>query len=384
MFREDHQEIDWELIRKHITGEISETEQWQLEKWMEGDELRRRFVEHARYYYLREDFPLPDEKRVDSAWRHFRQQMYKKRQRRIYAFIFRMAAVFVVAIGLLWMWDSGARHNLSESPPRIWPAHQKALLTLSDGSTVHLNVEEEKKVIKDHEVEIGLQGKGLVYAPGTQKADTLWNSVTVPQGGEYHLVLSDGTQIWLNAETHLTYPVTFGGSERRVHLEGEAYFKVMPNGKRFVVETMGSEVEVLGTSFNVQAYAEEEAVVTTLVEGKVKIAAGKEVCVLHSGEQARKEVREDKIKVQRVNTLYYVQWKEGYFSFRDDRLKDIMRVLARWYNMEYEFEASELKEVRFFGQLSRYQDMVELLKEFERTGKVKFRYEGRKVKVCAE
>lgn len=370
--------IDWILIAKYISQTISEAENVRLQNWLKGDARRGKFLEHARHYYSRQDFPLPDEKQIDEIWIAFLGEMKRKRAKRIRLQMLRIAAMFILLIGGFWTWKTlDISPDMLVYEPRILPARHQATLILSDGSSVNLGNAEEERILTDRDVPIGQQGKKLVYSGYRKNADTLFNTIQVPQGGEYHLVLSDGTEVWLNAQTRFTYPVAFGEGERKVQLEGEAYFEVQPDGKRFVVETRKMDICVLGTAFNVNAYPDEKATVTTLVKGKVEISAATGKRILQPGEQASRE--DGEISVEQVNPLYYTQWKEGYFSFRDNRLTDIMHVLARWYDMEYAFESPELKEIRFFGVLSRYRDMKELLHEFEKTGKVKFRYEGHKV-----
>ncbi|MDE5639683.1 MAG: FecR family protein [Odoribacter sp.] len=384
MQEKDKYKIDWELIAKYIGRTISEFENLRLQNWLKGDYKRRLFLKHAQHYYSREDFPLPDEKQIDRIWTEFYGRMKQRRMRRIWHRIGSVAAVAVLLLGSVWMWKT-----VSDAPDRlaqqqqILPGNAQAILILSDGSSVSLKNNGEEKTLTDRDIQINQQEKGLVYHPSSKKADTLFNTVQVPQGGEYHLVLSDGTQVWLNAQTRFTYPVAFGGDERKVRLEGEAYFEVRPGRACFVVETQRMNVRVLGTSFNVNAYPDGKATVATLVRGKVEVLSGEGKRVLQPGEQAvRQDGEQGDIQVCRVNPLHYILWKEGYFSFRDNTLMDIMHVLARWYEMEYEFESPELEEICFFGVLDRRRDMKELLQEFEKTGKVKFEYEGNKVRIC--
>ena len=382
---EDKHRIDWMLIAKYISRTISEFENLRLQNWLKSDWEHRQFFEHAKHYYSREDFPLPDEKQIDRNWTEFYGRMKQNQVRRIWHGIGSVAAMAILLIGSVWMWKTLLDDSGRLAQQQILPVNAQAILILSDGSSVNLENNGEEKTLTDRDVQINRQGKGLVYHPHAGKnADTLFNTVQVPQGGEYHLILSDGTQVWLNAQTRFTYPVAFGQGERKVRLEGEAYFEVMPGHTSFLVETQRMNVRVLGTSFNVNAYPDEKITVTTLVSGKVEIQAEEENRVLQPGEQASRRAGEQgDIQVNRVNPLHYTQWKEGYFSFRDNTLTDIMHVLARWYEMEYEFESPDLEQICFFGVLNRRQDMKELLQEFEKTGKVRFEYKGNKVRICA-
>lgn len=382
MREKERNRIDWELIAKYISCTISEFENLRLQNWLKGDPERREFLRHAQNYYSREDFPLPDEKQIDRIWVEFCGRMEQKRVRRVWHRIGRVAAMVILLIGSVWGWRMfPGSSDISERQQQILPENSPVLLILSDGSSVVLGNDEVERTLTDRDVQINQQGKGLVYPACSKKSDTLLNTIQVPQGGEYHLALSDGTQVWLNAKTRFTYPVAFGDGERKVRLEGEAYFEVEAGHNRFIVETERMNVHVLGTFFNVNAYPEEKVTVATLVKGEVEVRSGEMKHVLQPGEQAVGGAGD--IKVNQVNPLHYIQWKEGYFSFRDNTLVEIMHVLGRWYEMEYEFESSELEEIRFFGVLNRYRNMKELLQEFEKTGKVKFEYEGNKVRICA-
>ena len=195
-----------------------------------------------------------------------------------------------------------------------------------------------------------------------------------------YIVLADGTKVWLNSQSSLRFPVAFQGKERRVQLTGEAYFDVTPGQKRFIVETKSMDVRVLGTAFDVNAYEDETVIRTTLVRGKVEIlAGGEESCILEPGQQSVFERSTGKVDVFQVNTSLYTQWKDGRFVFRDNTLEDIMRTLARWYDMEYEFASPNLKEQCFYGVINRFEKVEGLLAQFEKTGKVKFEYERNKV-----
>ncbi len=384
MGERDRHKIDWMLIANYISRTISEFDYLRLQNWLKNDPERRRFLEHAQHYYSREDFPLPDEEQIDRIWKEFYGRMKQKQERRLWHRIERVAAVAILLIGSVCAWKMYPHSSDMQAQQPILAGNSQAVLILSDGSSVTLENDGMERTVTDQDIQINQQGKGLVYPACSKKSDTLFNTIQVPQGGGYHLVLSDGTQVWLNAKTRFTYPVAFGEKERRVHLEGEAYFEVMPGHTGFIVETERMNVRVLGTSFNVNAYPDEQVTVATLVKGKVEVRSGQEKQVLRPGEQASREKGEEgDIKVNKVNPLHYIQWKEGCFSFRDNTLSEIMRVLVRWYEMEYEFESPELEEICFFGVLNRSRNVKELLQEFEKTGKVRFEYEGNKVRICA-
>jgi len=184
--------------------------------------------------------------------------------------------------------------------------------------------------------------------------------------------LADGTEVWLNAASSIKFPTAFNGNERRVEVTGEAYFEVAHNAaKPFRVASNGQLVEVLGTHFNVNAYSDEASVKTTLLEGKVKVSATgtNQVQYLTKGEQAA--LNKNEFKVSKVNTEAVVAWKNGQFIFDNDDIQHIMRTIARWYNVDIEYKGPVMDDV-FCGTISRFNNVSEVLKLLQLTGKVHF------------
>ena len=373
--------IDWTLVRKRIDGNLTTEERERLERWMRGDKRRKRFVEQAACYYER-DIPVVDDSRIEQAWRWFVRHREMRKRRRILRIVGGVAASVYLLLGgwLLWLPERG---NVIEMTPRqeIAIGAPRARLIISDGTEVDVSLGSPKRTIVDKEVSVALDSASLSYERNVDVSDTVRHIVEVPRGGEFHLTLSDGTRVWLNAESRLTYPIAFGGEERRVKLEGEGYFEVEPGKGRFVVETNGMAVRVLGTAFNVNAYKNEMMTYTTLVRGRVEIVTDDNnvAKTLAPGEQAAWNRRDGNVDVRQVNTYLYTQWIKGQFVFRDAPLRDIMKTLARWYEMEYEFACPAVEEERFYGVIDRFEHVERLLEQFEKTGKVHFEYEGNKV-----
>ena len=379
----NQEQIDWTLIRKQIDGCLTDEERVRLGHWVAGDERRRVFVEHACRYYKRE-LPVVDETRISEAWLHFEQSRREKRRKRIFSLCTWGAAAMVILVVGTWVWLSGTHEIPVERPsPMIAFGSNSVRLIISDGTEINLTSKESGQTIIDKGVNVQLKEESLSYEENRLVKDTLYHMVEVPRGGEYHLTLSDGSKVWLNAESRLTYPATFGTSERRVRLEGEAYFEVEPGKGRFVVETGDMNVRVLGTAFNVNAYKNEAAIRTTLVHGKVEVLTAKDDLqkILAPGEQAIFDRESGLLEVKQVNTDLYTRWIKGQFVFRDTPLRDIMRTLARWYEMEYEFTDPELESLCFYGVISRFERVEGLLEQFEKTGKVHIEYRGNKVMV---
>lgn len=241
-----------------------------------------------------------------------------------------------------------------------------ARLILGDGKVVEITKDNRFQLAETDGTIIRKDSAGIVYSPVTSAGDSLvYNKMETLTGMEYTLALSDGSLVYLNAETSVKYPVVFGGSERMVELDGEAYFEVAKDASRpFIVRMNGVDVKVTGTSFNARAYRNEGKVVTTLIEGRVEVN-GKAIV---PGEQARYEVGNGDLEVAKVDVEHFIAWKEGYFVFRNERLEDVMRTLARWYKVEYYFIDEASKDVRIGARFGRYNDMtpiIEMLRETE-------------------
>lgn len=260
--------------------------------------------------------------------------------------------------------------------PVIRPGGNVASLTLADGSQILLD-EAGDGVLASQGATTVIKAKAgqLVYdESGSAAAAPVYNTITTPYGGQYQVTLQDGTTVWLNAGSALTFPTAFTGSERTVRLKGEAYFEVAPNTSMpFKVEARGQTVQVLGTRFNIMAYDDETSVHTTLLQGAVKVIKGNRSRVLKPGQQSA--VSGDGISVQEVDLDAALAWKDGYFVFKNEDLGSIMRKIARWYNVTVEFEG-QFGRKTFGGKISRSHDISEVLKTLELTGSVRFRIEN--------
>lgn len=264
----------------------------------------------------------------------------------------------------------------------VQPGSNKATLTLSDGSSIDLDDSKAGTLCKQGTVTVGKREDGsLVYqSSGSQNAVALYNTITTPKGGQYQLVLSDGTRVWLNAASALKYPATFNGSDRKVELTGEAYFEVAKNKNMpFKVSLNSMSIEVLGTHFNVNAYADEPEVTTTLLEGAVKLTNASGQSTLNPGQQATFG-EQNKFKIREVNTDEAIAWKNGYFIFDNENIQHIMRKISRWYDVDIDY-AGRVDEGDFGGTTSRSSSISGILKSLELTGTVHFKVQGRRITV---
>jgi transmembrane sensor len=260
------------------------------------------------------------------------------------------------------------------------PGRNAALLTLSGGKTVLLDDSAPKNIGRQGNAVILNDSGGLVYQAGTgQASEIFYNTLTTQKGNQYHLTLPDGTGVWLNALSSITYPTAFTGKERRVSISGEAYFEVAKNQQLpFVVQQAGMTVEVLGTSFDVNGYGDDLAQRATLVEGKIRVGKEGAVSVLEPGQQAVLGKTGNSIIVDHDPDIEAVlAWKNGSFVFNYTDIGAIMQQVQRWYDVEVIYESNINKH--FVADIPRNVPLSQLLQLLEGTGQVHFRIEGKKV-----
>ncbi|MBX2924012.1 MAG: FecR family protein [Chitinophagaceae bacterium] len=259
----------------------------------------------------------------------------------------------------------------------VLPGGNKAILVLSDGHQVELNeMQVGKNIAEEEGVIIKKSADGqLAYHSGNNHKPGGLNTVKTPKGGQFQVILPDGSKVWLNAASSVTYPAVFNASERRVILTGEGYFEVatvMRNNKKvpFIVESGKQKIEVLGTRFNVNAYDDETGIKTTLIEGKVKVVTENETVILKPSQEFN--LRAEGISTKKVDVEPVIDWKNGDFIFADEDIKSIMRKIGRWYNVELVYE-SEIPNENLSGQISRSRNLSDVLRMLELSGDTKFR-----------
>ncbi|MBB6127908.1 FecR family protein [Mucilaginibacter lappiensis] len=269
---------------------------------------------------------------------------------------------------------------------QILPGSAKATLTLANGKVILLDSAADGMLTKSgHTVVNKAHNEGLVYntlADNHQPAtntDTVYNTLTTPRGGEYKVKLPDGTNVWLNSSSSLSYPVEFAGNERHVKLTGEAYFEVAKNkDKPFYVCVNNACVKVLGTHFNIAAYTDDAELTTTLLEGSVLITKNSKQRLLKPGQQAIVKNNADLINISDARINQVMAWKNGYFVFNDDNINTIMKKLSRWYDVDVEYQGS-FENQRFGGTFYRSKGITKLLNNLEKIGKVHFKITGRRI-----
>lgn len=250
---------------------------------------------------------------------------------------------------------------------KIIPGSNKAILTLQDGSTIVLDDAKNGTVAKQGNATVIKTANGQLVYSGAQSVPgkVMYNTMSTPRGGQYQLTLPDGTGVWLNSASSITYPTAFVGTERKVTITGEAYFEVAKDKTRpFHLKAGNQNIEVLGTHFNVMAYADEEAIKTTLVEGSVKVSQNGSSNILKPGEQSVNKDGDFDIGPAALDEA--LAWKNGYFKFNRIGLKAIMRQLSRWYDVEIVYQG-RIKDDEFVGTIGRSENIMQALHLLELT-----------------
>ena len=296
------------------------------------------------------------------------------------------AAAMVIVVGAVWLFSNQQKANdtpqVAITPADIQPGKEGAVLTLADGSKVVLDSLGNGLISTQSGTKVVLKDGVVAYEPLQKDAAIAYNSIATPKGRQFSILLPDGSRAWLNAESTLRYPTAFPGNERRVEVTGEVYFEVAHNAQKPFRVNIGSgtEVEVLGTSFNVNAYANENAINTTLLEGKVRMKAeGKGELLLRPGQQARlqRNAAAGIALETEVDTDKVMAWKNGLFNFDGLGVAEVMRQLERWYDIEVVYE-KEVPDIIFGGKLRKDVSLSGVLKSLQES-EVHFRMEGRRL-----
>jgi len=268
------------------------------------------------------------------------------------------------------------------SPKDIVPRGNNAALTLANGTIIILDAAKNGVIaVQGNEKLILLDSGKLAYThsaiTGSESTEINYNTISTPRAAQYQLVLSDGTKVWLNAASSLRYPTAFTGKDRSVELTGEGYFEVTKNKEKpFLVRTNGMEVSVLGTHFNIMAYEDENAIQTTLLEGLVDVRYEKQIDLLKPGKQAILRRDNNNMTVSNANVNQAVAWKNGYFYFDKSDIKEIMRQVSRWYDLDIIYEAP-VPEMKFSGKIERKLPLSSIAHLLE-SSQIHFRIEGKK------
>lgn len=393
-----------EILEKYQAGNASQEEVDFLDAYYEVFDIRANFtsrLKEEKRFLLKSDLKRSIDENISS---------YEKADansgKRIVWKLSISAAVVLICVGLGFFYYpiKNNSHQIAGHPihqqdivtPReettqkvdILPGGSKAVLTLANGQKISLKDADNGMLAEQSNVKITKIADGqLVYSISPNQQQSIngldqYNTIETPKGGRYRLQLPDGTKVWLNSASKLTYPSSFSSHKnRKVELQGEAYFEVAKDNTRpFLVKTIMQEVEVLGTHFNISSYEDEPAVKTTLLEGSVKVTGlnGNDK-ILKPGQQSILTV--NNITVEDIKASQdVIAWKEDQFVFESNDIQYVMRMIARWYNVEVEY-IGEIPDNKFGGAISKFENISEVLKSLESTGRVKFKIEGRRVLV---
>jgi len=382
--------IDSELIIGKISNTLNEKEEYLFQQWYDESNAHQEYFEHAKRYF--EQGSAFDKATLNTqlAWNKVKpsipisENTTKNKYTRV---VLSIAAIISLLLATFFVFKSIKSDvpvpALSQKVDKILPGKSKAILVLEDGSEYELSKGKEVS-LKSGKTVINSEGTKIRYTSDEKEQSILqYNTLIIPKGGEYFLELSDGTKVWLNAETTLKYPVQFVGAERNVELTGEAYFEVAHNeSKPFHVVSGGQSIEVLGTEFNVSAYKDDLNIVTTLVKGKVSVYGTHDKNqnqLLQPNDQTTMNKQSGKITSKVVDPKNFIAWKSGAFYFQDKTFDGMMKVLSRWYDINVFYDNEAVRDIKFTGRFKRYDDFETVKNLIEKTDEVKFELNGKTV-----
>ncbi len=377
-----------ELLSGKVSGELSSEEERELECWLEASEENRQQFRHTvaaweRLLMLKADFH-PD---VQLRLKELKKRTRRRKPLTIGKFM-HYASLWLILVGtasfLIWsvLFSFTKEKDNREFASISKPGKEQALLQMADGEKIELDVSVLDTILyRGVEATLKVDTDRMLHynAVGvTTKQDTATNLLITPKGGEYRIVLEDGSIVWLNSLSVLKFPFVFGQEERRVKFSGEGYFQIHPDSKRpFIVETGEVSVRALGTTFNLTTY-EKERVATTLVSGSVEVVTAKgERAVLKPGQQAL--LSEEKLSIRTVDIAYITSWMDGKFNFDNTTLEEISAQISRWYDVDIIFGEEHLKSIRFSGSIQKFRPLGDLIDRIEATSNARFSVKGNSI-----
>jgi len=358
------------LLDKYVTGSLSENERSALSQLLD-DESQRIFLEKILLEeFQAKRFEGEDHSLVLGKIEEHVLKTIAVPERKIHSLFRWVAAASVLAFITVtcYLFTRNYKQSVQDIAQHkegnvISPGGNKARLTLSNGSTILLNSMDTGTIAEQGNTKIIKTDSGKLFyaANGENESANSMNTLTTPRGGVFQLTLPDGTKAWLNASSSITYPTAFNNKQRTVSVTGEVYFDVAKNSRKpFRVQVNDMSIDVLGTEFNVNAYANEQVVKTTLLNGSVKVTGAKQALMIEPGEQAQYN-KNKLVAAKNEDIEQVVAWKNGYFNFKNADLPTVMRQLERWYNIDVQYEG-EMPQRRFQGELPRNLELSAILK----------------------
>ena len=374
------------LILRNLKKQSTQEETKALEEWLQECHANRQFYESLqRHAYF--EAQLQEYLNYDSRqdWKLVKQRIRRSKRHLLYHLL-PYAAILVLFLAVAAIIRYKTMPTSSPVPKVaqtvLTPGSSKALLILENGESIDLTSLSDSTNQTLAAENVRNSGTTLTYDKSREQQTARLHTLRIPRGGEYELILSDGTKVWLNAETELTYPATFTGQQRQVLLKGEAYFEVAHDATRpFHVMANDMDIQVLGTSFNISAYPDSKRQ-TTLVEGQVSISLGGRHTILHPGEQATETP--SGLEVRKVNVINYTSWRERRFIYEDKLLGEVMEDLGRWYNVNIFIANEEVYDYHLTANLPKYENMDKVLEIIKYAAGVQFEVNNRTVIVRAD
>ncbi|RQO74447.1 anti-sigma factor [Pedobacter sp. KBW06] len=370
------------LIAKYFDGTLTEAERAELMRSYDHESSR----EIDWIAESRNEADLVKQR----MFSNIRQEIFPVKKRFFQSTLSRVAsvaAVLLVIATMGWLFfKPSSKPELAKTDieiAKIKPGTSTAILTLPSGRQIVLDHLATGKTVEKDGIRVQKTKEGQVVFTVTPQAiaQTRLSTITTPKGGQYEIVLPDGTKVWLNSASSIEFPTSFTGTERKVSLEGEGYFEVAKNkAMPFKVKTALQEIEVLGTHFNIMAYDNENSVQTTLLEGSVRVSSRGAYALLKPGQQAELDKKDSRISVHEVSTKVAIAWKNGIFMFAHEDLRSILNKISRWYDVEIVYKNTSTIH-RYSGTISRFEEVTEVLKTMEMTGTVHFEIKGRRIYV---
>jgi ferric-dicitrate binding protein FerR (iron transport regulator) len=386
-----------DLIVKKIRGSITPEELKDLDQWLsvsrENQDLYDRVSDPKQQMDRMEVYRLFNQ---EKAWGKLEDELFGTKTVRFTARkIMRYAAAILLPLlvggGFAWWYlRAPSADTYAQFDAAFQPGSQKAVLILSNGEELELEAGQSTATLSDGDASIKNENMRISYTSDgreNRRAKSVINELRTPRGGGYHLELSDGTRVWLNSGSSLRYPVSFRDSVRQVVLDGEAYFEVSHSGTPFIVSTGNMNTRVLGTSFNVEAFSDDPAFLTTLVEGKVSVelseqGTGQPTSVLLEPDQQAVFTRSTGVFAKtKVDASGYTSWMRGKMEFHNESLQTVMKRLSRWYDFTFEFENAAARDKHFSARLDKEESISSILKMLEMTTDVKFEFRNERIVV---
>ena len=387
----DKNEEIYRWVAAWIKGELTPEDEAELACWLKQDPKNQEWFDtFTTRENLKGALSLYASFHTAKRWEELERYCRITNRRKIHPGYWRYVAAVVIlfiigGIGFLYFVpDTRKEMTLAAVGPKEF--HQQAVLVLENGKELVLNGIKDTCLSLGQGERLWINDQGrLAYHQDSLQQETPedWHILRIPRGGEYTLVLEDGSRVWLNSASELRYPVRFTGKNRQVTLEGEAYFEVAKDAARpFIVKTSHYNIEVLGTRFNVADYDNDMSVHTTLVEGKVAVSGpGVRQRILQPNEQFVLDKNTGKQEIKTVDVSYIVAWKDAGFRFRDVRLEDIMHAIERWYDVTVFYENQEVKDYRFGFNVGRDESIDPILRIFEANGRIKIDRNGKVLRI---